>query len=97
MVVDGGGVLGGEHGGQQARSGRKAAGESGIKGERGQGAVERKELPTRPDETGSWGPEGGGHAARGVMAGAAQPQDALWGREAAPVPPALPPLDGAGD
>lgn len=27
-------MLGGEHGGQQARSGRKAAGESGIKGER---------------------------------------------------------------
>ena len=46
---------------------RKAAGESGNAEGRGQGAVGRKELSKGPDdETGGWGLEGLGHAARGV-------------------------------
>lgn len=77
-------------------SGRKAAGKSGNKGERGQGPVGRKERPTAPTRRGAGGPDGWDHALGGLTAGAVRAKDAPWGWEVVPVTVAIPLLDGAG-
>lgn len=83
-----------EHGGQQAGRGRKAAGESGNRGE-GRALWSGRSCRGARRRRGAGGPDGREHAARGVMVGALWSKDARSGWEAAPI--TCPPATRRGD